>query len=78
MENKYCLTHKAFSWMLFVCEDTISITYFEEDWDGCPWIPINSLLDYMEQSTLVKLLNAVDTFTLEDTEAFDAKQLIAA
>lgn len=76
MENMYCLTSKAFTWLLFTCEDEVSLTYFEEDWDGCIWIPVTALLDYMTQDTLTNLLKTVKTFTLEDTQAFDAKQLI--
>lgn len=76
METMYCLTDKAFDWLILQCDDEVSLTYFEEDWDGCTWMPVTALLNYMTEETLNDLLKAVRTFTLEDTQAFDAKQLI--
>jgi len=78
METTFCLTSKALNWLIFKCEDYVSLTHFEEYWDGCPWIPVSALLDYMTQETLNKLTSSVRTFILEDTQEFDAKHLITA
>ena len=63
----FCPTKRALWWLIWKCEDDVSLTHLEEEWEGCPWIPVKILTDYMESSTLTKLIQFVGQFSLEDT-----------